>query len=87
MRKTLSEQIVARIERAIAAGHSQYAISKATGVDESTISRARRGISWFSRKGQDAIAEHLGLKLAADRATSKAKNKSGHRNAGGVKMR
>lgn len=48
-------------------GETRYAIAKATGVDQSTLSRFVSGERGLSMEALDAVAEHLGLELADKR--------------------
>lgn len=46
-------------------GMSRYAIHKATGTNQSTLSRFVRGQCWLSAKSFDSIGELLGLRIVA----------------------
>jgi transcriptional regulator with XRE-family HTH domain len=56
--------IVNQLRRAIKrSGETQYAISKATGVDQSVLSRFLRGERTISLKTAAGLCKHLGLEL------------------------
>ncbi|MCH8151485.1 MAG: helix-turn-helix transcriptional regulator [Planctomycetes bacterium] len=63
-RVKLSEQIRRAVK---ASGLSQYRISKELGVSESTISRFVSGKGGLSMEYLDALADLLGLNIAATR--------------------
>ncbi len=66
-KKSLSDQI----RKAVATcGESRYSISKATGIDQSQLSRFVAGKQWLSEGSFDRLAEHVGIKVAADRQES-----------------
>ena len=52
-----------------ASGHSRYALWKATGISQSTLSRFARGIGVLNAQAIDTLAAHLGLLLT--KTTSK----------------
>jgi plasmid maintenance system antidote protein VapI len=60
----LSEQFRKAIETC---GESRYAISKATGIDQSALSRFIHGERGLSMDVMDRLGEYLGLKLVATR--------------------
>jgi hypothetical protein len=55
------------LKHAILRAPSRYAISKATGVEQSALSRFVRGHRSLSLDAVDAIAQHLGLELKSIR--------------------
>lgn len=56
----LSDQLRRAI---VASGMSRYAIWKATGIDQSTLSKFMRGKGGLSVEGLDKLAACLGLEL------------------------
>jgi plasmid maintenance system antidote protein VapI len=52
-------------------GKSRYAISKETGIDESTLSRFVHGERCLSGKALDALGECLGLTVVMDKSPAK----------------
>lgn len=67
---TISEQLKAAIE---ASGESKYAIAKASGVKQPTLSKFTMGGRGLHIESVDALCEYLGLELApkGKRNTSK----------------
>ncbi len=59
----LSDQLRQAIEQSY---QTRYAISQATGIDESVLSKFVRGLRGMSLDSVDALAEHLGLRLTTD---------------------
>jgi transcriptional regulator with XRE-family HTH domain len=60
----LSDQIRQAVENC---GQTRYAISKATGISEATLSRFMAGERGLPMKTLDRLAEHLGLKVVTSR--------------------
>lgn len=52
-------------------GESLGALSRATGIDTSALSRFVHGERGVSMQGLDALGEHLGLRLVQDRPRRK----------------
>ena len=52
-------------------GHSRYAISQATGVENSALSRFMSGQSKLSLENIDRMAAFLGLRLTQDKRRRK----------------
>jgi transcriptional regulator with XRE-family HTH domain len=67
-RVKLSDQIRQAVD---ASGLSRYRISKALGIAESTMSRFMSGQGGLSMENLDALAELLGLDLAAGKSSKK----------------
>lgn len=60
------------IRRAIdQSGESRYAISQATGIAESTLSRFYNGVGDLKLETADMICQHLGLELRPRATTRK----------------
>lgn len=64
MDPTISQQLQKAIDDS---GMTRYAISKATGVDQSSLSRFMSGKQMLSLEAVDLICQHLGLKLSQRR--------------------
>lgn len=67
-RVSLSEQIRRAVKKC---GQTRYAISKATGIAESTLSRFLAGERGLPMKTLDRLADHLDLNLAAPQHTDR----------------
>jgi transcriptional regulator with XRE-family HTH domain len=63
-RKKLSDQIREAIEMC---GQSRYAISKATGISEATLSRFMSGERGLTTTALDTLADHLNLNIQASK--------------------
>jgi len=59
----LSEEIKAAI---MASGQTRYAICKATGISEATMSRFINARGWFGRETLDVLAAHLGMSVTVN---------------------
>jgi hypothetical protein len=70
-RPPLTEQLRQAMETS---GQTRYAISKATGISAVTLCRFASGERGLSMEALNALAEHLGLRLVADKSR-KAKGK------------
>ena len=70
-RLPLTDQLRQAIE---GCGETRYVIAKATGVDQSTLSRFVNGERGLSMDAMDTLGEYLGLELVAKRRP-KAKQK------------
>lgn len=68
----LSEQVRHLID---ASGETRYAICKATGIAQSTMSRFMAGECNLSMDSLDALAKHLGWQLTARRPAKKRTSK------------
>jgi transcriptional regulator with XRE-family HTH domain len=66
----ISDQLRLAIEES---GESRYAIAKATGITEATLSRFVNGVHGLSLEKVDVICEHLVLRLT--KGTEKASKK------------
>ena len=60
-RLRLSDQIRQAVEKC---GETRYAISKATGIDQATLSRFISGKQGMPMKTLDLLADYLGLAIA-----------------------
>lgn len=70
------ETVTERLRRAITeSGSTRYAISKATGIPESTLSRFVAKGAGLSAGNLDRLCEHLGLKLVAEKPAKKRTTK------------
>ena len=58
-------------------GETRYAISKATGVSQVTLSRFVHGERGLSMEAMDALGQYLGLELVARRRLAKRPAKKG----------
>ncbi len=56
-------------------GMSRYAICKATGTDQGSMSRFMAGKSWLSRQSIDRIGELLGLSIVTAKKASRGKGR------------
>jgi len=63
-RGKLSEQIRYAVEHC---GQTRYAIAKATGIDQATLSRFVSGERGLPMKTLDRLGEHLGLYVMMNR--------------------
>jgi len=61
---SLTEQLRQAIETC---GESRYAVAKATGIDQSALSRFMSGERGVSMRNLDALGEYLGLELLPKR--------------------
>jgi len=52
---------------------TQYALSKATGIDKTAMSRFINGERGVSMQVLDKLGEYLGLRIVTDKPKSKAK--------------
>ncbi|MHB8897715.1 MAG: helix-turn-helix domain-containing protein [Thermoguttaceae bacterium] len=69
---TKKETVTERLRRAISeSGSTRYAISKATGIPESTLSRFVAKGGGVSAGNLDRLCEHLGLRLVGERPAKK----------------
>lgn len=60
------DSVTGRLRAAVnASGHTRYALSKATGISQSTLSRFVRGIGVLNAEAIDTLADYLGLTLKA----------------------
>ena len=66
----LSDQIRNAIDNC---GETRYAISKATGICETTLSRFMSGERGLPMKTLDILADHLDLNITAGKRSSKRK--------------
>ena len=71
--RPLTEQLRQAMETC---GETRYAIAKATGIDQSVLSRFASGERGLSMEALDTLGRYLGLELVAKRR-SKAKRKKG----------
>ena len=66
-----------QIRRAIRdCGMTRYAISKATGIHESTLTRFMSGERGLPMKTLDVLAEFLGLRIVMDGARTRGAKKA-----------
>jgi len=63
-RLPLSDQLRAAVRNC---GETRYAIAKATGIDQSTLSRFVNGERGLSMDAMDTLGEYLGLELVTKR--------------------
>jgi len=63
---TFGDQIRRAVEDC---GMTRYAIAKATGIDNATLSRFIHGQAWMSEATMNALAEFLGLEVVARKGT------------------
>jgi transcriptional regulator with XRE-family HTH domain len=63
-RTRFSDEIRAAVERS---GMSRYAICKALGIPQSSISRFMSGENWLGQESLDALAELLDIHVAASK--------------------
>ena len=56
-------------------GRTRYAVSKATGINESTLSRFVVGGKPLQGTNIDTLAEHLGLELVAKHGKAKGRRR------------
>jgi transcriptional regulator with XRE-family HTH domain len=61
---TFRGQIAAAVE---GYGRSRYALAKATGLEQSTLSRLVSGLGWIGKEGMDALAAELGMTVTVKR--------------------
>lgn len=66
--KPFSEQLRAALKEC---GQTRYAVSKATGISQPTLSRFVNGERGLPLKTIDRLCEHLGLELVARRQSKK----------------
>ena len=67
-----------QIRRAIRdSGMTRYAIHRATGIDQATLSRFMSGKRGLPMKTLDVLAEFLGLRVVMDGPRQKDKGKKG----------
>jgi len=64
----LSDQVRQAID---AAGKTRYQISQDTGIDQATLCRFMGGSAGLSMTVLDKLAQHLGLRIAADKPRAK----------------
>jgi transcriptional regulator with XRE-family HTH domain len=57
-------------------GQSRYAIAKATGISNSTLSRFMSGERGLTMKALDILADHLGLNIVVDESRKPKGGKS-----------
>lgn len=69
---TVTEQLRRAVEKC---GETRYAISKATGIPASVLSRFVAGGRGLRSENIDRLCEHLGLELAAKRGRRSRKGK------------
>jgi len=69
----LSDQVRAGVD---ACGESRYAIAKATGISNSTLSRFMSGERGLTTTALDTLAEHLGLRIIVDESRKPKGGKS-----------
>ncbi len=62
-RLKFSEQIAKAL---VECGESRYAVAKATGLTQSTLSRLIGGKGWIGRVSTDALADYLGLSVTVN---------------------
>ena len=62
-RKQLSDAVRQAIDDS---GESRYAIAKATGIDESALSKFYNGHRGINTDTLDRIGDHLGLRIVMD---------------------
>jgi transcriptional regulator with XRE-family HTH domain len=67
-RLKLSEQIRHAVETC---GQTRYVISKATGIDQATLSRFVNGERGLPMKTLDVLADHLNLNIQASKLKGK----------------
>ena len=67
-RTRFSDEIRAAVERS---GLSRYAICKALGIPQSSMSRFMSGENWLGQDTLDALAELLNLHVAAGKRSKK----------------
>lgn len=65
-RLTFTEQLRRLIENS---GETRYRIGTETGIDHATISRFMNGKGGLSMPNLDALAEHLGWKVIAEKSS------------------
>jgi hypothetical protein len=69
-RRKLSDEVRQAL---IDCGQTRYAVSKATGIAESTLSRFVAGERWFDRDNLDILCQYLDLHLVRGRRRPKRK--------------
>jgi transcriptional regulator with XRE-family HTH domain len=67
-RTKLSEQIRQAVDNC---GQTRYAIAKATGIDQSTLSRFMAGERGLPMKTLDTLADHLDLNITTGRRSGR----------------
>jgi transcriptional regulator with XRE-family HTH domain len=67
-RPRLSEQVRQAVETC---GQTRYAISKATGIDQATLSRFVNGERGLPMKTLDVLADYLDLNIQAPKSKGK----------------
>jgi transcriptional regulator with XRE-family HTH domain len=70
MKRRLSDQLREIIE---GCGQTRYAIAKATGVSQATLSRFMNGGRGLPMKTLDTLAEYLGLELVVRSVSKKGR--------------
>ena len=70
--KTFTERIRELIDQS---GQTRYAISKATEIDQATLSRFMTGKGGLSLANLDALSKHLGWKLSAQSHSKRSRGK------------
>jgi hypothetical protein len=73
---TFSQQLIDAIN---SSGVTRYAIWKATGISEATLSRIVNGDGWIGREAADRLGKFLDLSVVTGRKTSVASTRRNQR--------
>lgn len=78
--KTFTQQVARAIETS---GQTRYQIAKATGIEQSVLSKLVHGKGWIGKEGMDALAAELGLVVTVKNPKTAAKQPRKAKTAGG----
>jgi DNA-binding Xre family transcriptional regulator len=74
MKKQSKQSLTAQLRRMVAdSGQTLGELARNTGIDKSALSRFVNGERGLSMQALDAIGDHLGLRLVADKPPAKKK--------------